>query len=264
MDQERERVQADLRGLLEGEIRCDDAFLQMYSSDASIFEIKPLGVVRPRNTADVVACVQYASENQLPIHARGAGTGLAGESLGRGLVLDFSHAMRRILQVDANSVTAQPGVILGRLNEQLAAQGRCFGPDPANRAVTTIGSVVAIDAGGSHWLRYGSARRHVKSLKVVLANGETLTVGQHSWQESLHRTDTLSMLVQRVGQLIQSNSGLITQYRSHAPIDRSGYRLDDVVVGDQVDLARLLVGSEGTLALFTEATLATEPLPRHR
>ena len=82
MDQERERVQADLRGLLDGEVHCDDVFLQIYASDASIYEIKPLGVVRPKNAADVVACVEYAAENNLPIHARGAGTSLAGESLG--------------------------------------------------------------------------------------------------------------------------------------------------------------------------------------
>ena len=79
MDQERERIQADLRGLLKGEVYCDDIFLQMYASDASIYEVKPLAVVRPRSTADVLACVQYAAENELPLHARGAGTGLAGE-----------------------------------------------------------------------------------------------------------------------------------------------------------------------------------------
>ena len=91
MDQERERIQADLRGVIDGEVRCDDLFLQMYASDASVYEIRPTGVVRPRSLSDVVACVQYAAENNLPIHARGAGTGVAGESLGPGLMLDFSH-----------------------------------------------------------------------------------------------------------------------------------------------------------------------------
>src|SRR5438105_3789259 len=100
MDQERDRIEADLRGLIAGEVRCDDVFLQLYASDASIYEIRPLAVVRPRGTADVVACVKYAAENNLPIHARGAGTGLAGESLGPGLVLDFSHSMRRIVSFD--------------------------------------------------------------------------------------------------------------------------------------------------------------------
>src|SRR5580692_6654913 len=81
MDQERQRIQDDLRGLVAGDVRCDDVFVQLYASDASLYEIRPLGVVRPRNTADVVACVKYAAETHIPIHARGAGSGVAGESL---------------------------------------------------------------------------------------------------------------------------------------------------------------------------------------
>ncbi len=95
LDQQRERIQDDLRGLVAGEVRCDDVFLQLYASDASIYEIRPLAVVRPRSAADVVACVQYAAEKQIPVHARGAGSGVAGESLGPGLVLDFSKHLRR-------------------------------------------------------------------------------------------------------------------------------------------------------------------------
>jgi FAD/FMN-containing dehydrogenase len=168
MDQQRERIQADLRGLLAGEVFCDDAVLAMYSSDASIYQVRPLCVVRPRGLADVQAAVLYAAENTIPIHARGAGTGLAGESLGPGLVLDFSRAMRRIVSVENETATVQPGVVLGQLNRYLAAFGRQFGPDPATGGVTTMGSVLALDNSGSNWLRYGSARRHVLSLQVVL------------------------------------------------------------------------------------------------
>ena len=94
MDPARQRIQDDLRGLVRGDVRCDDLFLQLYASDASIYQIKPLAVVRPRSAADVAACLQYSAAQKLPVHARGAGTGLAGESLGRGLVLDFSRYMR--------------------------------------------------------------------------------------------------------------------------------------------------------------------------
>ena len=138
MDPERERIQADLRGLLEGEVHCDDIFVQAYASDASVFEIRPLGIVRPRSAADVVACVEYASDHQIPLHARGAGTGLAGESLGPGLVIDFAHSMRRILAIDQDTVRVQPGVVLGQLNAQLASVGRCFGPDPAKRVTRVV------------------------------------------------------------------------------------------------------------------------------
>src|SRR6476620_8349644 len=112
MDQERERIQADLRGLVKGDVRCDDVFTQLYASDASIYEIRPLAVIRPRTLADVVASVEYAAENHLPIHPRGAGTGLAGESLGRGLVVDFSRYFRRIVADEAQRIRVQPGVVL--------------------------------------------------------------------------------------------------------------------------------------------------------
>ncbi|MCP3692304.1 MAG: FAD-dependent oxidoreductase, partial [Planctomycetaceae bacterium] len=136
MDQERERIQADLRGLLDGNVYCDDLHVQLYASDASIYEIPPLGVVQPRGLSDVVACVQYATENDLSIHARGAGTGLAGESLGPGLVLDFSQSMRKILQWDGERIRIQPGVIHGQLNRFLGRFGRIFGPDPATGVVS--------------------------------------------------------------------------------------------------------------------------------
>ena len=100
MDQQRERIQDDLRGLVAGEVRCDDVVLQLFASDASIYEIRPLGVVRPRSAADVSACVRYAAEKRIPLHARGAGSGVAGESLGPGLVLDFSAHFRRVIRTD--------------------------------------------------------------------------------------------------------------------------------------------------------------------
>jgi FAD/FMN-containing dehydrogenase len=157
MDQERERIQADLRGLLDGDVFCDDIFAQLYASDASVYEIRPLGVVRPRGLPDVVACVQYAAENEIPLHPRGAGTGLAGESIGPGLIVDFSHSMRRILACDQETARVQPGVVCALLNRFLADRGRIFGPDPATAHVSTMGSVLALNGSGSHWLRYGSA-----------------------------------------------------------------------------------------------------------
>src|ERR1700733_9218606 len=100
MDPERQRIQDDLRGLVAGDVRCDDVFLQLFASDASLYEFKPLAVVRPRTTADVSAIVKYAADRRLPIHPRGAGTGIAGEALGLGIVVDFSRYMRRILRTD--------------------------------------------------------------------------------------------------------------------------------------------------------------------
>ncbi len=263
---ERDRIEADLRGLLDGEVRCDEAFLQMYASDASIYEVRPVGVVRPRGLSDVVACVQYAAENEIPIHARGAGSGLAGDSLGPGLVLDFSHSMRRIVAIDQDTVVVQPGVVLAHLNRQLAKSGRVFGPDPATRSVTTMGSVLAVDAAGSHWPAYGSARDHVLSMQIVLADGQVIQANQHEVHDpySASAHPAAHQVAGRVAQLIQREEMLIAQHPTRAVLDRCGYQLRGVLQNGRLDLARLLVGSEGTLGLITEARVRTIALPRYR
>ena len=266
MDPQRERIQADLRGLLAGEVYCDDPFTLMYASDASVYQVRPLGVIRPRGLSDVRAAVRYAAEQNLPIHPRGAGTGLAGESLGPGLVIDFSRAMRRIVSVDGETVTVQPGVVLGQLNRYLAAFGRQFGPDPATGGVTTMGSVLALDNSGSNWLRHGSARNHVQSLQVVLADGDVLEAAAHPVTDDPHldpeprRRD----LVRRLAELLGRERALIDEHWPKSWVNRAGYHLNDVLTGGQLDLARLLVGSEGTLGLITQATLRTVPIPKHR
>ena len=265
LGQQRERIQDDLRGLMAGEVRCDDVFVRLFASDASIYEIKPLGVVRPRSTADVAACVHYAAEKRIPIHARGAGTGVAGESLGPGLILDFSAHLRRVVRIDADRVRVQPGVVLERLNEQLRRQGRIFGPDPATSAVTTLGSMLAIDAAGSRWLKYGSTRRHVQSFQVVLADGHVIELGREPLFDG-QSTSTIPRkreLVNRLAALLADKAELIRRSQPNCPQNHCGYNLVDVLGEGYIDVARLLVGSEGTLALITEATLATQPLPLH-
>ncbi|QDU30518.1 Anaerobic glycerol-3-phosphate dehydrogenase subunit C [Anatilimnocola aggregata] len=266
MDPQRERIQADLRGLLSGQVRCDDAFVQMYSTDGSIYEVAPLGVVRPRSVNDVQAAVRYAADNVIPLHARGAGTGLAGESLGPGLVIDFSQGMRRIVSVAQDHVVVQPGVVLGQLNRYLAAFGKQFGPDPATGGVTTIGSVVALDASGSNWLRYGSARKHVRSLQVVLADGETFEAGRHPITDdpALDPNPRRREIVKRLAELLQREDAVIRANQSKAWVNRCGYHLSDVLSDGQLDLARLIAGSEGTLALITQLTLGIVPIPKHR
>lgn len=274
MDAENQRIEEDLRGILRGEVRCDDLTTQLYATDASVYEIRPLGVVRPRSLKDVVATVQYAAENQIPIYPRGAGTGLAGESLGRGIVVDFSRFFRRILWADGQRARVQAGVVLAALNRFLATKGLLFGPDPAMSHVTTIGSVVALDAGGSHWRKYGSARRHVEALKIVLADGDVLKVGRHpipavdpNAGDSCPAT-RLDYLVQSVAALVRRHEKLIDKHRVKSLVNRSGYALDhaldDVRDRGELDLAKLLVGSEGTLALTVDATVTVDPVPAHR
>ncbi len=101
IDQQRERIQADLRGLIAGDVRCDEIFLQLYAGDASVYAIRPLGVVCPRSVGDVSACLRYAWERKIPVHPRGSGSGTAGGALGQGLVLEYSRYIRRIVHVAA-------------------------------------------------------------------------------------------------------------------------------------------------------------------
>jgi FAD/FMN-containing dehydrogenase len=214
MDEQQAKIQEDLRGLISGDVRCDDVFTHLYASDASIYQIRPLGVVRPRETSDVVAVVKYAREHNLALHVRGAGTGLAGESLGAGLVVDFSKYMRRQVSAGPDTVRVQPGLVLERLNRLLATSGRQFGADPATEEVTTIGSVLAIDGAGSHSLKYGSASQHVRSLQVVLADGTVLEVGREPLDQPpdspLRRRD----LVSQLSDLIRRHADLIAHRRS--------------------------------------------------
>ncbi len=159
----------------------------------------------------------------------------------------------------------QPGVVLARLNEHLRPFGRLFGPDPAMAHVTTMGSVIAIDASGSHWLRYGSARRHVVSLQVVLSDGSVMEVGRERRiaLEGEVEQPRKRRLINEVALLIERNAELIRRRRPAALVNQCGYQLDDVITSEHVEFGRLLCGAEGTLAIVTEATVAIQPLPRH-
>jgi Fe-S oxidoreductase/FAD/FMN-containing dehydrogenase len=155
-------------------------------------------------------------------------------------------------------------VVHERLNHHLRQQGRLFGPDPAMSHVTTMGSVVALDGSGSHWLKYGSARRQVLSLQVVLADGAILEAGQEPLVagKSQDADPRKRQLIDQLVSLISRNAELIERRRPRSLVDRCGYQLAGVLGESSLDLARLLTGSEGTLALFTEMTVATQPLPR--
>ena len=261
MDIERQRVQDDLRGIVGGEVFCDPIMSQLYASDASIYQIQPLGVIRPRTVADVIATVQYAAEHELPVHPRGAGSGVAGESLGPGLIIDFSQHMRRIeLGSNDDCVTVQSGTALSVLNRTLRQRGRWYGPDPVTRSVTTMGGVLATNASGSHYLRSGSARDTIESMRIVNIEGELVELSKHHKNEA----GTAGRLARGIAE-IQGQFKTLIDARSSAPKSRGGYRLDDVVdESGYVDMAKFMVGTQGTLGIVVDATVRTEVIPAHR
>lgn len=263
MDAEQARVQADLRGVLDGEVHCHPLYTQLYASDASLYEIQPLAVVRPRHSGDVSQCLRYATENSIPVFPRGGGTGLAGQSLGPGIVLDFSRFMRRLISIDPANMTVrvQPGITLADLNRMLHRERYILGIDPPTRAVTTVGSLLAIDALGSHYLKYGTAGEALQSAQGVLADGEIVRFGKTRWLEPDTGSPKLDYIASELGQLLNASRSLIKSPPWRGVARGCGYRLEAICEHETVDLARLQAGAEGTLAVLTEATLRIEPLP---
>jgi len=258
-----EQLAEDLKGVLKGELHFDDLARALYSTDASIFQVRPLGIVVPQDEEDVCALVRYAAEHQVPLTARGAGSGVAGEALGAGLIVDLSRHFRGILEVGSDTVRVQPGVVHRDLNAALAKVGKRFAPDPASSAQCTLGGMLANNASGARSLKYGYTRDHVSALRVVFDTGDAAWVAQEPRRPIPdHPGGRAGEVVAAVVDLLERNAEVIQTCRPRTAFNRCGYLLHDVLQGDRIDLARLLTGSEGTLGLFTEAVLRTMPLPR--
>ena len=257
----RAHLHDDLRSQFRGELLLDPPSRALYASDASLFQVEPLGVAVPRDEADVASLVRYAAERSIPLTARGAATGLAGEALGRGIVVDFSVHFRAILDPGDDWVRVQPGVVLDALNAHLAVGGRRFAPDPASARSCTIGGMLGTNAAGRRGAIHGTTRDHVRQLRVVWDDGTADDVRPTPTALESPRTCELRAAT---GELLRTHAELIAAHRPKARFDRCGYRLLDVGGADEPDLVRLLVGTEGTLGLITEATLWTVPLPGGR
>jgi FAD/FMN-containing dehydrogenase/Fe-S oxidoreductase len=261
-EQERERIQDDLRGVIEGDLLFDDLSRALYSTDASLFEVRPLGIILPKHVRDVQTLVRYAIEHSVPLTARGAGSGAAGQSLGSGLIVDFSRYFREIPKIMDDTVRVQAGVSLVTLNEQLAKHGRRLAPDPVGAGQNTVGGMLGSNASGPNLAAHGCLRNYVVSMRAVLDSGDLVTVerSHRPGRQSGHFDD----IVTAATELLNDSAMLLSAHRSKVVFDRCGYHLFDVLKEDGLDVARLLVGSEGTLAVITDATLETIPLPQSR
>jgi FAD/FMN-containing dehydrogenase/Fe-S oxidoreductase len=256
-----ETIGAELARLVAGPVHIDVYNRVAFSTDASIYRILPQCVVSPNDAADVAAVVNYARQNNIPVAPRGAGSGLAGESLTAGIVIDVRRHMNRILQTapDGSWVRVQPGVVLDELNAHLARWGRKIGPDPssANRAV--LGGVVANNATGAHSLQYGYIADYVQSLNCILADGSPAELVNNTQPGE---TDAAAQLARRCDDLLADKQALIEAAQPKTKRNRCGYSIRGIIHDGTVDLARLMAGSEGTLAVFTDITLRTVPVPK--
>jgi FAD/FMN-containing dehydrogenase/Fe-S oxidoreductase len=277
------RIAEDLSGSIKGEFLTDPLTISMYSTDASLYQVAPIGVAFPRDRDDVVALVKYSAETETALIARGAGTSVTGAALGSGIIVDFSRHMTSIRWLDDNLVHVEPGVVCDVLNRRLRERGRYFPPDPSNADVSTIGGMLAIDAAGSRAARVGSTRDHVHSIDLVLGDGTTFEAGIESLDFTDDPIDVVSQsgtdsgiraaagmsqtrrsVISRLAALLEENRDLIDKHQPPMIRNTCGYNLRGVLRRDRLNLNRLLVGSEGTLGLFSGATLHTSPLPAHR
>jgi FAD/FMN-containing dehydrogenase len=179
IDQKRAALHEHLRRHVDGEVRFDTAARKLYSTDASIYQVEPLGVVLPRTVEALHAAVNIALEMHVPLVPRGGGTSLSGQSIGAGLIVDCSKYLNQILDIDRAGRTArvQPGVVLDALNRALAPDGLMFGPDVATASRANLGGMIGNNSAGSHSIVHGKTLDHVRRLAVVLADGSRAELG---------------------------------------------------------------------------------------
>ncbi len=300
-----EALASELRASVRGEVRFDAVSRALYATDASIYQIEPLGVVAPRDAEDVAAVLRAARRHGVPLQPRGGGTSLAGQAVGRGLQLDFTRHMNRLLEVNPAEGWAwvEPGMVLDELNARLAPHGLKFAPDvsPSNRA--TIGGMIGNNSSGMYSVVYGKTIDHVLALRVMLSDGSLAELGPLDEDELRAKLllDSLEGRAYRtVRRLAREHAGEIARRYPKVLRRVGGYNLDEFVpVGERpkakdesgvpaeaciphiesrpsssalrpsslrdprFNMAKMVVGSEGTLAIVLAAKLRLVPVPRH-
>ena len=257
-----------------GDVRTDSVTKMLYRTDASMYEIEPLGLVVPARLEDVVHTVRVAADHSIALLPRGAGTSLAGQSVGRALHVDYSRYMNRVLEIDAEGgwVRVQPGVVLDELNQVLKPHDLQFAPDVATSSRANIGGMIGNNSCGAHSILYGKTIDHVIDLTVVLSDG---TVAQFSeldeqrWREKEGLAGLQGEIYRGVRRLADDNEEEIRRRFPRVMRRVSGYNLDEFISrGDasppSYDLCKMVVGSEGSLCHVVEARLRLVPLPAHK
>lgn len=255
---------------LVGEVFTAPDVRKYFSTDTSILELVPAIVAYPRNENDVRKTARFSWQlaergRVIPLTARGSGTDQSGAALGRGILLVFPAHMNKVLELDTRSgaVTVEPGVNYGKLQQTLQTHGRFLPPFPASLEYSTLGGAIANNAAGEKTLKYGSIRNFVDGLRVVLSNGEVIETRRLSKREISKKMGLSTFegeVYRALDALIEENQDIIQSLSLDVSKNSAGYDLASVKdKNGSFDLTPLIVGSQGTLGIVTEATIATEP-----
>ncbi len=257
---------ARLARAIEGEVRFSAFDRARYSTDASIYQIEPVGVVLPKTDADVQAALGIAREAGVSVVARGGGTSQAGQTIGAGLVIDFSKYLGRMLELDAEARTVwvEPGLVLDRLNRQLRPHGLFFPVDISTSSRATLGGMAANNACGARSIRYGIMVDNLLAIDALMADGEPVRFAEVPGNlEGVAGSERYLQLIQDLRALALREADAIAAGFPKVQRRVGGYNLDRVGAAGH-NMAGLLVGSEGTLALFQRLKLKLQPLPAHK
>jgi len=255
-----ETIFSEIKALIKGEVLYDELSRTIYSSAACLFQVKPLGIVLPKDKDDVVQVVKYASMHKIPLIPRGAGTSRAGNELGEGIVLDFSRFMNNMLEANTEEkwVRVQPGITQGGLNDLLKPRKLFFPIDPSTKEHCTFGGMIANNSSGPHAIKYGATRDNVISLEVVLPSGEVVTTGPVRGGKA---PGNMGNIYQGVADVLKRYTKPLEDEKPFTIKNSSGYDLWRIQKDGAMDLTSLFVGSEGTIGIITEAKVRLWPLP---
>ena len=263
---QRLRLAEELRTKIEGELLFDEMSRLIYSTDASLYQIKPLGVILPRSDQEILKTIQIAAKYGVPVLPRGGGTSLAGQTVLAGLVIDCSKYLNKIEEINPAErwVRVQPGIVLDNLNEVLKSHNLHFAPDPATSSRANIGGMIGNNSSGVRSIHYGKTVDYVLDLSVILSTGEQLLLGAlnaRELEQKCAQEDREGEIYRRIRQILDENAQEIARRFPQVMRRVGGYNLDVLLQDKAFNLAQLIVGSEGTLAFVTEAKLKLEPLP---
>lgn len=250
-------LEASLKNRIDGEVHFDQVSKTLYSTDASNYQIEPVGIVVPKNDDDINVALETASKYNVAILPRGSGSSLAGQAVGHALVLDLSKYFNRVLEVNLEdkTVRVQSGIYLEQLNQELKKYGLMFGPDPSSARIATIGGVIGNNATGAHSILYGMAGDNLEACKLFLDKGESI--------EMSNSVSEKHNLLQNLRQFKEKYSNTIKNDFPKHWRRASGYSLN-YFLDNPFNPAKLLAGAEGTLGLASEYTLNIVDRPKHR